>query len=100
MKKTKIIKIIITIIYLLLALILFINFLNSMQNSDKMSINFLCSILPLPFIVYLIISAYKSFKAIIQNNLKITIIDKIILAYSLLLLFTTLIFFICFYNIK
>lgn len=78
LKKKKIIKSIITIIYFIIAIELFISFLDTLIHPDAMGINFICSLPLLPVSIFLIVYAIKSTINIIQNKIKITIIDKII----------------------
>ena len=90
MKKEKIFKIIITIIYFVVAISLFLYFLDSTIHPDAMGINFISSLPLLPISIFLTIYAIKSLINIIQNKIKITILDKIILILFIIILIITL----------
>jgi len=94
MKKEKIIKCIITIIYFIIAIELFISFLDTVMNPDAMGINFICSLPLLPISIFLIIYTIRSTINIIQNKIKITIIDKIILISFIIIFILTLLIYI------
>ena len=81
MKKEKLLKIVITIIYFIIAIEFFVSFLDATIHPDTMGINFICSLPLLPVSIFLLVYAIKSTINIIQNKIKITIIDKITLIY-------------------
>ncbi len=90
----KIIKIITIIINFIVAIGLFTNFLNSAIHPDGMGINFICSLPILPISIALIIYAIRSIIDVIQNKVKITFIDKIIIGLSILTFIHALVFMI------
>ncbi len=90
MKKEKIFKIIISIIYVVVAISLFLSFLDSTIHQDAMGINFISSLPLLPISIFLIMYAIKSLINIIQNKIKITILDKILLILFIIILIVTL----------
>lgn len=90
MKKEKIFKIIISIIYVVVAISLFLSFLDSTIHQDAMGINFISSLPLLPISIFLIMYAIKSLINIIQNKIKITFLDKILLILFIIILIVTL----------
>lgn len=92
MKKEKLLKIVITIIYFIIAVELFVSFLDTVMHTDAMGINFICSLPLLPVSIFLIVYAIKSTINIIQNKIKITIIDKIALIFFIIAFVFALIF--------
>ncbi len=91
----KIFKIIITIIYFIIAIDFFISFLDAIMHPDSMGINFICSLPLFPFSIALLVYAIKSVINIVQNKIKITLVDKIISIY----LIVTIIFAVIYYCI-
>ena len=96
--KKKLIKILSIILYFIFGIIIFIEFLNAKNSPDAMGLNFAITLLLMPIsifsIVYGIISIVKMFK----NKIKITIIDKLIMIFFVIVIIFVILTLISIYS--
>lgn len=79
MNKKRLIKLLVVIICLIFGIRLFIEFLYAIKNSDPMGLNFAIYLLMMPMSIFSIVYSSISMINIFKNNIKITIIDKLVL---------------------
>ena len=97
MKKEKIIKFLILAIYFVVAIGLILSFVDTVIHPDSMGINVICT-LPLFIVsIFIIIYIIKSIIDIINNKIKINIIDKVLLVC---LIYFGIITLFIYYSIK